>query len=393
MKVLLLHQYFNTPQTGGPLRSYFLATALVERGISPIVITTHQEKKYRVGISEGIEVHYLPVPYQNKYGFYRRGWAFVKFAFGILRLARKFRDARLCYAISVPLTVGLAALALKRLYKLPYIFEVGDLWPDAPIELGFIRSPILKRNLYAIERRIYDKAAAIVALSDPIRKKIEARTSGKTVHLIQNMADTVFLKPSEKPRSLKEKFSVGENFVVSYIGAVGYANGLDFYLACAKASQAALLPIQFMLCGAGAMLGRLKQTALEMGLENISFVPFQNRDGVRELMDVTDAVFVCYRPFPILETGSPNKYFDGLAAGKLIIVNFGGWIREEIESVGCGVFVDPDRPDEFISKLRPIIMDKQVLRRYQMASRTLAEQKYSRKMLESKFCEMIARHT
>ena len=54
-------------------------------------------------------------------------------------------------------------------------------------------------------------------------------------------------------------------------------------------------------------------------------------------MNVTDATFICYKPVPILETGSPNKYFDGLARGKLILVNFGGWIKEEIEAKRCGV--------------------------------------------------------
>ena len=58
-------------------------------------------------------------------------------------------------------------------------------------------------------------------------------------------------------------------------------------------------------------------------LKNFSILPFQNREGVKEVMNVTDATFICYKPVPILETGSPNKYFDGLAAGKLILINFG----------------------------------------------------------------------
>ena len=74
----------------------------------------------------------------------------------------------------------------------------------------------------------------------------------------------------------------------------------------------------------------LKAYAGKIQLTNLTWVPFQSRDGVKQIMNITDANFICYQPVKILETGSPNKYFDGLAAGKLTIVNFGGWVEEEI---------------------------------------------------------------
>ena len=69
MKVLILHQFFNTPQSGGPLRSYYAAKALIEKGLWPVIITTHAEDVYRVEIAEGMEVHYLPVSYENHFKF------------------------------------------------------------------------------------------------------------------------------------------------------------------------------------------------------------------------------------------------------------------------------------------------------------------------------------
>ena len=72
-------------------------------------------------------------------------------------------------------------------------------------------------------------------------------------------------------------------------------------------------------------------------------------------MNVTDASFVCYKPFNILETGSPNKFFDGLAAGKLILLNFQGWLKNEIEEHQCGINVDPADPGDFVKKIRPFI--------------------------------------
>jgi glycosyltransferase involved in cell wall biosynthesis len=144
-----------------------------------------------------------------------------------------------------------------------------------------------------------------------------------------------------------------------------------------------------MICGEGAMLENLKQFASQLTLDNLSFIHFQNREGVKEIMNVTDAAFICYRPVKILETGSPNKYFDALAAGKLCIINFGGWIRDEVEGEKCGVFLDANQPTEFVKKIAPFLEDRTMLISCQQAARALAERKYSRKILAARFAEII----
>lgn len=385
MKVLILHQHFNTPQEGGPLRSYYLAKALIDSGIVPIVITARSEKTYRQINVEGIEVHYLPVAYDNRFGFWKRSISFLRYALGAIRLAGKLADINVCYAISVPLTVGVAARIIKFRHRIPYIFEVGDLWPDAPIQLGFVNNYFFKGFLFKLERSIYEGALSVVALSESIQYEIEKKVPGTRTHLIPNMADTDYYRPEVKNGVLEKKFSVEKKFVVSYLGAVGLANGLEFFIECARVSQRAELPIHFLLCGDGAKLTEHRTMAEEHQLCNITFVPFQNREGVKEIMNVTDATFVCYKPFAILETGSPNKYFDGLASGKLIIINFGGWIKKEIEEHECGIHVDPSNQDEFVRKISTFISSPETLKKYQQASRVLAESKYSRKMLTKKY--------
>ena len=186
-----------------------------------------------------------------------------------------------------------------------------------------------------------------------------------------------------------KKFDVAGKFVVSYIGAIGLANGLDFYLECARACQKAMLPIHFQLCGEGALLEYFRSVVTQYQLKNFSILPFKNREGVKEVMAVTDATFICYKQVPVLETGSPNKYFDGLAAGKLIVINFGGWVKEEIEKERCGVYISPKSPDEFVRKIEPLVSDVHLLKQYQQASRLLAESKYSRKMLSEKFAGIV----
>lgn len=336
-----------------------------------------------------MDVHYLPVRYENHFGFVKRSYSFISFIIGVIRRPKLFKDADLIYTISVPLTIGIASLWFKKIYKLHYIFEVGDLWPEAPIQMGFIRNSVFKKILFWLEKRIYAEARSIVALSPAIRKDIEERCRNKAVHVIPNMADIDFYKPSAKRSDLEEKYNVKNTFVVSYIGAIGLANGLDYLLQCANVSQRSTLPLKFLICGEGAMLDELKNAAKKMNLDNLSFIPFQNRDGVNEIMNVSDAIFVSYKPVPILETGSPNKYFDGLSAGKLIVINFGGWIKTEIEESKCGIYVDPHHPDDFLKEIEPFILNRAHLEAFQQSSRTLAEKFYSRKILGEKFVSVV----
>lgn len=389
MKVLILHQHFKTPQTGGAIRSYYLAKALVDKGFEIVVIAAHNERKDKKELLEGITIHYLPVTYDNRFGFNRRVISFLRFLMKAVRAARHYRDADICYAISTPLTTGLAAWMIRRSHHIQYIFEVGDLWPDAPIQMGFLKSGWMQRGAYWMEKMIYRNASAIVALSEPIRDAIVKRTRNVRVHLLPNMADTAFFRPDEKQAALEEKFDVVGKFVVSYIGALGVANELHFLLDCAAAIQREELPVHFLICGDGAMVKDLKAYSERLALENVTFIPFQNRAGVREVMNVTDANFICYKPVPILETGSPNKYFDGLAGGKLTIINFGGWIRDEIERELCGVYVDPLQPARFLAKIAPFVINKDLLKSYQHAGRMLAERKYSRVELSEKFVRIV----
>lgn len=386
MKVLILHQYFNTPETGGPLRSFYLAKALAEKGIITSVITTHNAVEFRKEVIDGIQVHYLPIPYSNSFGFFKRVASFLKFVFSIVKEAGQFKEYDVCYAISTPLTIGLAAIWIKWRYKIPYIFEVGDLWPEAPIQVGIVRNSVLKKILYQLERSIYKRATSIVALSEPIKKAIDGKVPGKRIDVIPNMADTEFYNPTEKNPDLVRKFNVQDKFVLSYIGTFGLANGLENILACAESVKHEPR-IHFIFCGEGARLPALLEYAAQRKLSNVSFLPMQDRNGVKEVLNVTDAAFISYQPLPVLETGSPNKYFDALAAGKMIVVNFGGWIQKEIEDNRCGIRVSS--PDEFAEKISSIIQDQDELRLTQQRARTLAESMYSRKKLSGSFVRIF----
>lgn len=381
----MLHQHFRTPAQGGGIRSYYLAKALVEHNINVCVITAH-DQPFKKEVIEGIEVHYLNVPYDNAFGFLKRVYSFLLFVIKAIWQAASIKNVAVCYAISTPLTIGLIARWLKFRHNIPYIFEVGDLWPEAPIQMGFIQHPLLKWYTRLLEKRIYHGALSIVAMSPDIEGYIKKITKTPIV-MVPNMADTDFFILEEKRQTLELKYNVANKIVVSYVGAMGLANGLDYLIDCARISARANLPIHFLLAGDGALRERLKQTSAS--LRNISLLPFTNRDGVKEILNVTDVAFVCYKALPVLETGSPNKFFDGLAAGKLIATNFGGWIADEIQTHQCGFAANAHHPTDFIKKIQPFIESKELLMNYQHRSRKLAEEKYSRRKLTQVLVNLI----
>jgi len=389
VNVLIIHQHFRLPQEGGAIRSYYLATSLAKRGIRVHVITATRARHYSLKVIEGMNVHYLPIAYDNKFGFWRRGSAFLKFAWSAASLSSKLPGLDLCYAISVPLTTGLTAMWLKRNRGLPYIFEVGDLWPDAPIALGFVKDRMLQSLLKRLERQIYVGSTAVVALSEPIRESILEKVPGKKVFVIPNMSDIAFYGSGAAGNDLRIRHGLREKFIISYIGAVGFANGLDHLIECARSAMQARVNVHFFICGEGAMLNQHKVNAQRLQLTNLTFLPFMNRDGVREVMDATDAIFVSYKPFRILETGSPNKYFDGLAAGKLILLNFEGWIKEEVERESCGVYIDRQHPEKFAEIIAPFIQDTSLLQKYQLRAKGLALRQYARELLTDNFVSLI----
>jgi len=390
MKILYLHQYFKTPEEGGALRSYHLSHALVQAGHEVELITSHNQKRYQLKIIEGVKVHYLPVNYDNSFGAISRIFSFVKFVIQAHRKAKSISNVQLCYATSTPLTVGIIALRLKRKKGIPYFFEVRDLWPEAPIQMGVIKSSIIKTYLYGLERRIYEGADKLIALSPGIKEGVEKVVTNKPIVVIPNIADCEYFYPQIKAVSIEEKFGVKDKFVLSYIGTLGAANKVESLLAAAReCKKEKLTEVLFFIAGKGKELTYLKALANKWGLDNLKFIGHLDREGVRELLNITDAVYISFDSKPVLETTCPNKFFDAIAAGKLCIVNSKGWIKELIEQQYCGFYTDPENPASFVNSLSVFVSNKNKLLEYQQNSRKLAEKAFSKEVLLPQFLQLF----
>lgn len=377
MHILYIHQYYRTPEQGGCVRSYHLSQGMAEAGYRMTILTGADTT--RIEKHGQVEVRYLKVPYRNDFGFLKRTGAFLLFVWKAKKEIKTLPKADLAYVVTTPLSTGLIALHLKKNHQIPYIFEVGDLWPEAPVQMGVLRNPFLKKILYRFEARCYQEAQQVIALSPAIQHWIQSRTPGVEVVSIPNFSNNELFRPSES----RQKDLV---FHIGYIGTFGKANNLKDLILLAKKCEQEGMSIHFHLMGEGAFESSLR--SFSQSLSNITFYPFGSQTEVKRLLDQLDAVYVSFDPgIEILNTGSPNKFFDGLAAGKLIIINFHGWLRELIELHRCG-FYHRD-PEDFIRKIQPFIQDEVLLRSFQKNARRLAEQEFDKDLLVKKTLSVI----
>jgi glycosyltransferase involved in cell wall biosynthesis len=172
MHILYLHQHFAVPQGSTGTRSYEFARRWIDSGHKVTIITGHYdlgglEKESGLlsrKIVNGINVHIVGIRYSNKQSFLHRIMSFIMFMFCSIFAGLATKKVDVIYATSTPLTVGIPAMILKCLKRIPFVFEVRDQWPEIPIEMNIIRNPLLKKILLWLEKRIYKSSSGIVAL-------------------------------------------------------------------------------------------------------------------------------------------------------------------------------------------------------------------------------------
>jgi glycosyltransferase involved in cell wall biosynthesis len=390
MRILFIHQYFRTPEEGGGIRSYYMSKALIEAGHEVEMVTAHNQKGYLFKNVEGIKVHYLPVYYENKLGFIGRSIAFIKFLILSLIKTLKLPKPDICYASSSPLTVGVIAIILKRIKKTPFIFEVMDLWPEAPVQLGFIRNPFLKKFLYWLERKIYKESKLVVAASPGMEEGVRKVSPETSVITIPNMSDCDFFRSEPKKAELIKKYGVENKFVCCYTGAIGFSNNLEVLIALAEYLKKLHSKVHFLIAGEGARLLKLEEASKKLSLTNISFLGHQSKDEIAEIYNVSDINLIIFNKQPILETNSPNKFFDGIAAGLPTLININGWVRNLIEKNECGKHFNSDRPEEFLEKIKEL-ETLEIWKKFSYNARKLAEEKFNKDVLLKEFMSLFKR--
>ncbi len=286
------------------------------------------------------------------------------------------------FATSPPLTIALPAIAAARRHRAPLVFEVRDLWPRAPIEMGALRNPVARRLAEAMERRAYKAAAHVVALSPGMADGVAAAgVPRERITVIPNASDLDLFSPDVDPGDLRERIGVGDAFVAAYFGTMGEANDLG------QVVEAATLlrdrgenGVAFVLQGEGKRRAGIEDEIRRRGLTNVKLLPGADKESAARLAAASDACLTIFKDVPVLATNSPNKLFDTFAAGRPAIVNTDGWQRELVER-GAGLFARPGDPADLAAQVLALRDDPALAKRLGEGARKLAEEEFDRRLL------------
>jgi glycosyltransferase involved in cell wall biosynthesis len=340
MHIAVFNQYHNSPDCAATSRHYtFLAHLARRHRVS--LITTNTWLHQRITnlypwVPEGVELHAFEVPYENKMGKGKRLIAFSKFAARVIQQGMLIDKPDVIWGISTPLTAAWAASQVAGWRKVPWVFEVQDLWPSFPIQMGAVPGKWLQNRLYALEQHLYRKANHIISLSPDMTDYIHRiGTSERKVTTLLNGTDLSLVSGSLDPEliNLRQQYGLGDRQVLLYAGSYGRANDIPLLIDTAR-RLAARQDICFVFTGEGYHAPLLREAA--RSLPSIVILPPQPRHLIFSWFKLAQISLVPFMGLPVLDTNSPAKFFDSLAAGTPVIVTNQGWTKSFLEDHGCG---------------------------------------------------------
>ncbi|MBW1637203.1 MAG: glycosyltransferase family 4 protein [Deltaproteobacteria bacterium] len=398
MKILYLHQYFNTPAMSGGTRSYEMARRFVQSGHEVHIITTsregdHKSGSWRMEMVDGIHVHWIDISYSNSLSYLQRVRAFVHFAWaGAIKAARVGGDIVL--ATSTPLTVALPGIYSSKRLKVPMVFEVRDLWPELPVAVGALKNPILIKAARWLERFAYHNSSHIIALSPGMADGI--RATGylpEKISVIPNSADIkdFQITDDETDIFLRKHGEIVTGPLVVYAGTLGIINGVD-YLVDIAAEMIRIDPeVRFLIVGGGKEAAFIEQKAAHLGVleENLWMLPPIPKNEMPALLSAATVATSLFIDLPEMWNNSANKFFDALAAGKPLMINYQGWHARLLEQSGAGIVVPPGSPEKATLLLHELLCSEERLVSAQVGARQLAEKKFNRDDLAAELLDIL----
>jgi glycosyltransferase involved in cell wall biosynthesis len=357
-----------------------------------LMLEQDEKRNWTRGLVDGIDVIALPLRYSNHYGLLRRALIFLKFAIRSIGIALH-EEYDLIFASSTPLTAGIPGIAVKLFRdKIPFIFEVRDLWPELPRALG-VRNPLILAGMSLLEWLAYRAADRCVALAPGIEQGIRKRAStGKEVIMIPNGCDNHIFDPKLRSQ-LSLPFLKDGAFIAGFTGAHGIANGLDAVLdAAIELQQRNRADIQIILVGDGNQKERLMDRIRTEKITNVFFYPPVRKADLARITASLDCGLMILADIPEFYNGtSPNKFFDYIASGIPVICNYPGWIAELIKCNDCGIVASPRDTSSLADALIRLADDPKRCKEMGLRSRRLAEEQFDRQRLAERFVNVIER--
>jgi len=398
--VVFVHQTFSNQNLEGSGRANAMAAALCQAG-------------YRVSIIAGANSYltgYLPPEYRGRWlvreevdGYaVIRPWTYAKLhrsfvhraVYFVVYMATSFlailRLPRFTIVVgcSPPITVAFAAWLAAAVRRATFVFEVRDLWPAFPIQMGVIRNPILIGISHWVERHLYRRADSIVINSPGFLPHLrEQGVDSAKVTLVANGVDIETFRPMEADEALRQSLGLAGRFVVVYVGAHGPANALEVLISAARILQHDSR-IHVLLIGDGKAKASLVASA--SGLPNVTFVEPQPKRDIPRYIALANLGFLSLQNIPMFTTTYPNKVFDYLACGRPVLTTVDGVSRKVVEEANAGVYVAHE-PQAIADAIVRAANHPSELLAMGRRGRAAAEQFWNREIFTARFVQLIDR--
>ena len=380
MRILLIHQYYLEQNDAGGSRWNEMTRMWADQGHEITVLagmvhyaTGKKSEKYQgkyfneEKFGNNINVWRCHVSEAYNINFLGRLWAYFSFVFssiwaGFFKIKTKHD---IIIVTSPPLFVGITAYVLSIFKRIPFVFEIRDLWPESAIDTGVLQNKLIIKLAYWFESFIYKKAKLINVLTPAFKKAIIEKKfvpESKIIY-IPNAADfslsDELLENFDVALYRKENNLDGKT-VITYVGAHGVANNLIQIIQTAELIKDT--NVLFLLIGDGMEKNMLKDETMKRGLENVRFIDSVPKREVFKYILASDMGTSVLKKVDTFKTVYSNKTFDYMACKKPILMAIDGVSRELVERAGAGLYIEPEDPNDFAEKIKLYLSNPQKIK-------------------------------
>jgi colanic acid biosynthesis glycosyl transferase WcaI len=389
MKILILTQYF-PPEIGAtPIRLFEIAKELSRQGHEVAIVTAmpnypegktfsgYRGKLYLKEEMEGISVIRTWIYPATGKGI-KRLLNFFSFTFtsslGLIRASKP----DYIFIESPPLFLGISGYLASRLKRLPYIFNVADLWLDEMLEQGIIKKRIPWHLAKKLELFLYRRAFVINAVTEGIVEEIvkDDKVTAQKVLFLPNGINLELFQPLPPDKELAMVLGVSGKKTFLYAGVHGYAQGLETILEAASILKDRQ-DLAFLMVGAGPVKENLQHKAQSEHLENMIFCSSYAYSAMPRIYSLAAAAIVPLRKGKLHEQARPSKILPPLACALPVIYSGRGEGARLIEEGRCGLVVEPENPQALAEAVVTLADDPQLASELGRKGRELVEGEYS----------------
>lgn len=400
MNVILIHQAFVSPDEAGGTRHFEFARHCRQAGIRMSIVASNLS--YLTGRQvagarglvteqdcEGIRVLRAWTYSSLHRSFTWRVVSFLSFMVSSVWAGLRAGPVDVVMGTSPPIFQAVSAWVIAAFRRRPLLLEIRDLWPEFAIDMGILKNRLLIGMSRWLERFLYARAAHLLVNSPGYRDYlIKKGIAPDRISLISNGVDPAMFDPDATGACVREEFSLKDQFLVVYAGALGIANDLTTLLRAAALVRDDA-SITLLIVGDGKERAHLEAMAAELRLANVRFVGARPKSQMSDFLAASDACVAILQNIPMFNTTYPNKVFDYMAAGRPTILAIDGVIREVIEQAGGGIFVPPGRADLLAAAIRRLRSDPHQARQMGTAARTYVSKNFNRKHQAEQFMLLL----